>query len=79
MSAQVAQVTRQWQAGAYRCTLTVQLPGPGGQAACSIEWEPAKPTKLTGAALQEYRRGRDQAFAEISGELGLSVAIVELP
>jgi 2-phospho-L-lactate transferase/gluconeogenesis factor (CofD/UPF0052 family) len=78
MTAEPAFATRSWPAGRYRCTLTMQRPRPGALTNCTIEWAPAQPARLTPDELRQYRSGRDQALAEISAELGINAAVVEV-
>lgn len=72
MSAQAATLTRTWNVGRYRATLTVPPVANGVLHAC-IEWLPYIPRDLTPEELEAYRLGRDRAFAE----LGLSALVIE--
>lgn len=78
MSAEAAAAVRTWRAGRYTCTLTVQRPQKGALTACSVEWAPETPSRLTDAELAEYRTGRDAALVAISAEMGINAAVVEL-
>ncbi len=78
MSASAALMTRSWQAGAYTCTLTVQRPKPGAVVACSVEWSPEMPRRLTEGELAQYRAGRNAALAAVSAGLGINAAVLEL-
>ncbi len=78
MTATAALAVRSWTVNAYTCTLTVQRPKPGAVVACSIEWSPNTPNRLSDAELQTYRRGRNEALASIAAELGISAAVVEV-
>ncbi|MFO1226553.1 hypothetical protein [Roseateles sp.] len=73
MSATAAALSRTWQVGRYRATLTVPPVAKGVLHAC-IEWLPHTPGDLTPEELEAYRLGRDRAFRE----LGLSALVVEL-
>ena len=69
---------RGWPVGSYVCTLTMCRAAPGQLVSALIQWEPRQPTSLTDEELREYRAGRDRALAEISRELGINAAVVEL-
>ena len=45
--------------------------------ALAIEWSPTVPSKLTADDLQQYRRERNAALAEVARVLGGPVAVVE--
>lgn len=77
MSGEVA-FSRTWRVGAYRATLSCPRPSPGVTASAVIEWEPAIPTRLTPAEVNEYRAGRASALADMARELRVSVAVVDL-
>ena len=78
MSAEAAIAVRSWPAGRFTCTLTLSRPRPGALTSCSIEWQPERPARLSADELRQYRAGRDQALAEISAQLGVNAAVVEL-
>lgn len=79
MSAEAAALTRTWAVGKrYRCTLTVPRVVPGQQACASIEWDPAIPTRLSRAELNQYKAGRDAAIADLAAQLHITVAVVDL-
>lgn len=77
MSAEAAFLTRRFSVGAYTCTLTLPRPKPGSVMALAIEWSPTVPSKLTADDLQQYRRERNAALAEVARVLGGPVAVVE--
>jgi len=78
MSAEAAFATRSWSAGRYTCTLTIQRPQRGALVHAVIEWSPEQPHRLTDGEIAEYRAGRNKAMAELSRELGINAAVVEL-
>jgi len=78
MSAEAAICVRTWTVGWRTCTLTMQRPKAGAVLHCSMEWAPDKPVRLSDAEIAEYRRGRNAALAEISLELGINAAVVEV-
>lgn len=71
-------VTRSWSVGPYRCTVTVTRPRPGAVVTHSLTWEPTQPRRLSAADIRQYRAGRDRALTEISRELGINAAVLEL-
>jgi len=73
VSAHAPALTRSWQVGRYRATLTMPPVTNGVLHAC-IEWQPSVPRDLTPGELEAYRLGRDRAFAE----LGLSAVVIDL-
>ncbi len=78
MSASPALFVRSWRVVQYECTLTVPRPQPGHLLSAAMEWTPAMPTRLTDTEMREYRQGRNLALAEISAELQITAAVVEL-
>lgn len=78
MSAEAALAMKSWKAGRYTCTLTVQRPKPGALMNATVEWEPEQPRRLTERELAEYRRGRNAALVDLSRDLGISTAVVEI-
>lgn len=78
MSAETCVASRTWRTGPYTCTLTMQRPKPGAMVACSIEWLPEQPKRLSDAEIVAYRAGRNNALAEISRQLGMNAAVLEL-
>ncbi len=72
-----AGISRSWSVGRYTVTMTIPRSGSGLLAA-TVEWDPRLPKRLTEAELQQYRAGRDAALADMAGELGITVGLVEL-
>lgn len=77
MSACSAAAVRSWPVGRFTCTMTVPRPDPHGVVHAVAEWTPTEPTRLTTEEWRQYRAGRNRALAEISAELGLSIAVLE--
>jgi hypothetical protein len=78
MSAEAAFCTKSWTAGRYTCVLTMRRPASGAVVHTSIEWLPEQPRRLTDGEITEYRSGRNKALAEISLELGMNAAVIEV-
>ena len=76
--AEAAFATRSWTAGRYTCTLTAPRPHPGKQMHAVVEWSPEQPKHLTDEEIAAYREGRNKALADISRELGIKAAVLEL-
>ena len=43
-----------------------------------MHWAPNAPSSLSAEEWRQYRAGRDQALAEISRELGINAAVLEV-
>lgn len=69
---------RAWPVGDRTATLSVSRTVPGGSISVRVEWSPSTPTSLKASEWQQYRAGRDQALAEISRELGINAAVLEI-
>lgn len=78
MSAEAAFATRSWPVGRFVCTLTVPRPKPGHVMHASMEWTPEQPKRLSDSEILQYRQGRNKALAEISSQLGINAAVLEL-
>jgi hypothetical protein len=70
--------SRTWSVGRYECTLVVPRPRLGQVLHVLLEWSPRRPRSLTDAELAAYRRGRNEALAEISAQFGLNAGVIEL-
>jgi uncharacterized protein (UPF0254 family) len=70
-------LSRSWKVGAYVCTLFVP-PMRAGVMHAIIEWDPRQPDSLNREEIAAYRRGRNRALAELSAELGIRSAVVEV-
>lgn len=80
MSAEAPVLTRSFRVG-KRWTVEVSVPPiqPGAMRSLAMEWSPAFPQrKLTRQEFQQYREGRDAVIAELSRELGISIAVIDL-
>jgi len=44
----------------------------------TIEWLPTMPRKLSRREIKQYRAGRDKAFAELCGDLGVRGVLCEI-
>lgn len=73
MSASPPALVKTWSVGRYEVTLTVQRPIAGGITHALVEWSPHQPDDLTVQELEQYRAGRNAAFAE----LGLLAAVLD--
>ena len=63
---------RSWRVGRWTVTLSISALTPGLGAAGVVEWSPALPGRpLTPTELDEYRRGREAAFADLARARGL--------
>ncbi len=71
MSGETAALVRTWRVGKRRVTMTAPQIRIGQVATATIEWHPDMPRRLSRRALKQYRTGRDAAFAELCGELGI--------
>ena len=71
-------VTHQFRVGdKYTCTMTVPIPAYGSVVGLAARWSPRPPSKLSGSALRQYRRGRNDALAEVARQMGGPVVVVE--
>lgn len=70
-------LTRTWPVGDRTATLSVSR-GVGAPIHARIEWSPSAPSRLSAEEWRQYRAGRDQALAEISRELGINAAVLEV-
>jgi hypothetical protein len=62
----------------YRCTLTIPHIERGEALAMQTEWSPGIPKRLSKREIQDYRRGRDAALAEVARLIGGNVLCVEV-
>ena len=62
-------------------TVTLTVPtGKGGEvASCAMEWAPDLPGRLSAEEINQYRKGRNAALLDIARELGVRIALVDLP
>ena len=78
MSAEAAAMTRTWRVGKRKVTATVPQVRAGKVLHAAIEWHPDMPRRLSRREWEQYRSGRDAAFAELFAELGIRGAVVEI-
>lgn len=62
----------------YRVTVTMPQSRRGEIHSAVFDWEPDVPRRLTKAELQDYRRGRNAAVAELAARTGLRTLVVEI-
>ena len=67
----------QFRVGKYTCTLRVPVPQDGSIAGLNAEWSPGVPTRLSSADLRQWRRGRNEALAQVAARLGGPVVVLE--
>ena len=73
-----AALTRTWRVGKRTVTCTVPRPRSGEVLSTAMEWDPDMPRRLSRREWQQYRTGRDKAFAELFAELGIRGAVLEI-
>ncbi len=73
-----AALVRTWQVGRRKVTMTVAQTRKGEVANAVIEWSPAMPHHLSRRELRQYRTGRDAAFADLCGALGIRGLLCEI-
>ena len=78
MPGEAAALVRTWRVGKRRVTMTAPRPQSGQVATAAIEWHPDMPRKLSRREWKQYRTGRDAAFADLCGELGIRGAVIEV-
>lgn len=78
MSAEAPFLSRSWSVGQFTATLTIARPEPGRLASAVVEWEPARPERLSDAELADYTRGRNLAIRELSQSLGLRTLVLDV-
>ncbi len=75
---ETAAMTRTWRVGRRKVTLTVPQTRSGQVAIAAIEWHPDMPRRLSRRELKQYRTGRDAAFADLCGDLGIRGLLCEI-
>ena len=78
MSGETAAMTRTWRVGKRRVTMTAPKLRNGEVAMATIEWLPTMPRRLSRREWKQYRTGRDAAFAELCGDLGIRGLLCEI-
>ncbi len=59
----------------FRCTMSADL--DAGPQSISCEWFPDLPKRLKARDVDDYRRGRDEFFAQLGDALGQKIMVVE--
>ena len=63
----------------FKVAMTIPSFGPGETLAMNVEWSPDVPKRrLNKREIQDYRRGRDAALAEVARLIGGNVLCVEV-
>ena len=78
MPGEAAALVRSWRVGKRRVTLTAPQIRVGQVSCAVIEWHPGVPRRLSRREWKQYRQGRDAAFAELCGELGIRGVLCEI-
>ncbi len=78
MPGEAVAMTRTWRVGKRKVTMTAPQIRNGQVAMATIEWLPAMPRKLSRREWKQYRTGRDAAFADLCGNLGIRGAVLEI-
>ncbi len=78
MPGESAAMMRTWRVGKRRVTMTAPQIRNGQVGMATIEWQPTMPSKLSGREWKQYRTGRDAAFADLCGDLGIRGLLCEI-
>ena len=78
MPGEAAALVRSWRVGRRKVTLTVPQTRSGQVVTAAIEWQPDMPRRLSRREWKQYRAGRDKAFADLCGELGIRGVLCEI-
>ena len=78
MPGETAALVRTWRVGKRKVTATVPQVRAGQVLHAAMEWDPDIPRRLSRREWQQYRAGRDAAFAELFAELGIRGAVLEI-
>ncbi len=73
-----AALVRTWRVGKRTVTATMPQPRRGQVRHTVMEWRPDMPRRLSRREWRQYRAGRDQAFAELFAELGVTGMVLEI-
>ncbi len=76
--AEQAALVRSWRVGNRTVTCTVPQVRSGQVLHAAFEWTPDMPRRLSRREWKQYRKGRDTAFAEMFGELGVKGMVLEV-
>ncbi len=78
MTGEAAAMIRTWRVGKRKVIMTAPQIRNGQVAMATIECSPTVPRKLSRREWRQYRAGRDKAFAELCGDLGVRGVLCEL-
>ncbi len=78
MSAEAAALVRTWRVGKRKVTMTAPKLRNGEVTMATIEWHPDMPRRLSRREWNQYRAGRDAAFADLCGDLGVRGLLCEI-
>jgi hypothetical protein len=78
MSGEAAAMTRTWKVGKRKVTMTAPKLRNGQVSFASMEWEPDVPSKLSKREIRQYMKGRDDAFTDLCGDLGVRGLLCEI-
>ncbi len=78
MTGESAALVRTWRVGRRRVTMTAPQVRIGQVGMATIEWAPDVPTKLSKREIKQYMKGRDAAFTELCGDLGVRGVLCEI-
>ena len=78
MPGEAAALVRTWRVGKRKVTMTAPQLRDGQVSMATMEWLPTMPRKLSRREWKQYRTGRDKAFAELCGDLGVRGVLCEL-
>ena len=78
MPGEAVAITRTWRVGRRKVTATVPQVRTGQVLHAAIEWCPDMPRKLSRREWEQYRAGRDAAFADLCGDLGIRGLLCEV-
>ncbi len=78
MTGEAAAMMRTWRVGRRKVTLTVPQTRSGQVAIAAIEWHPDMLRRLSRRELKQYRIGRDAAFSNLCGVLGVRGLLCEI-
>ncbi len=73
-----AALVRTWRVGKRKVTVTLPQMRSGQVLHATIEWCPDMPRRLSRRELKQYRTGRDAAFADLCGDLGVRGLLCEI-
>ncbi len=78
MPGEAVAMMRTWRVGKRRVTMTAPQIRIGEVYSAAIEWHPDLPRRLSRREWRQYRKGRDAAFADLCGDLGIRGILMEV-